>query len=610
VRLPGAVSLLEIEKNLESLQVVTRTLLNPNLKPDDRASQYAGVDAARAQYKKAWEVYEPLPRSPEETALWDQFKQALAGWEKETNDFLKLSKELEATEVPNPSELVREIERIRADHFRYLSDAQFLASGGSADAVRDHQACQFTTWIEKQAFSNSKIKQALFHAKSLHATFHTGIDQVKNYMVKGWDTQAVEVLTNEAQPAANGMFSEFQALRDEAQRAQTLFEKMNAQAMGPCVEKQRSAVNLLSRILKGNEDIAAASVKAGESDSDFARLLAIVGMLSGFGIAVALGAWLSISISRALRRISAGLSEGAEQVSAAAGEVSAASQSLAEGSSRQAAGIEETSSSLEEMSSMTSRNADNSKQADGLMKEAISIVDKANHSMESLTTSMTDIAKASEETSKIIRTIDEIAFQTNLLALNAAVEAARAGQAGAGFAVVADEVRNLARRAADAAKNTASLIEGTVNKVKAGSQTVGATAAAFSELADHTVKVSGLVSEIAAASSEQSQGIDQVNSSVSEIDKVTQQNAANAEESAAAAEQMSAQAERMKSMVNELAALVDGSSRKSAVAAAAAPPADGEADQSVESAADSALIEPRAAQPSPQQILPLEEKDF
>jgi len=196
------------------------------------------------------------------------------------------------------------------------------------------------------------------------------------------------------------------------------------------------------------------------------------------------------------------------------------------------------------------------------MQETLSVVKKADRSVQGLTSSMLEISKASEETSKIIRTIDEIAFQTNLLALNAAVEAARAGQAGAGFAVVADEVRNLAMRAAEAARNTAGLIEGTVHKVKAGSQTVAETTAAFSEVSVQSARVSELVAEIAAASGEQSQGIAQVNTAVTGIDKVTQQNAANAEESASAAEEMSAQAEQMKAMVGELVAMVEGARRK------------------------------------------------
>jgi methyl-accepting chemotaxis protein len=182
--------------------------------------------------------------------------------------------------------------------------------------------------------------------------------------------------------------------------------------------------------------------------------------------------------------------------------------------------------------------------------------------MDKLTHAMEDISKASEETSKIIKTIDEIAFQTNLLALNAAVEAARAGEAGAGFAVVADEVRNLALRAAKAAKSTETLIQGTTRKVKEGSQLVNTTNEAFSQVNVSTEKVVHLVAEIAAASREQAQGISQVNQGVAQMDKVIQQNAANAEESASASEEMNGQAHAMKNMVIELVALLNGNAKK------------------------------------------------
>ncbi len=291
------------------------------------------------------------------------------------------------------------------------------------------------------------------------------------------------------------------------------------------------------------------------SSMKVASIILFIGVLS---ILIVVSVLVIRAVVKPIQKIISALSTGADQVTSASGQMSSASQSMAEGASEQAASIEETSSSMEEMASMTKNNAENAGTADGLMKEANQVVATANDSMNRLTVSMEDISKASEETSKIIKTIDEIAFQTNLLALNAAVEAARAGEAGAGFAVVADEVRNLAMRAADAAKNTAQLIEGTVKKVNDGSQLVTSTNNAFTKVAQSSAKVGDLIAEISAASREQSGGIDQVNLAITEMDKVVQQNAANAEESASAAEEMNAQAEQLKVYVNDLVMLVTG----------------------------------------------------
>jgi methyl-accepting chemotaxis protein len=352
-----------------------------------------------------------------------------------------------------------------------------------------------------------------------------------------------------------------------SERFKVLVEN-NTSHINSVLEQESVAVNAnIQKVLKtiiSKNDAAADSIsdviqKAGhEVTSKTQWITAGLGGASILGIFIILFIVLT-RISNTIRRITSDLHQTADQVASASGQVSSSSQQLAEGSSEQAASIEETSSSLEEMSSMTKQNADNAGQADNLMKEANQVVSKANTSMDELTLSMEEISKASEETSKIIKTIDEIAFQTNLLALNAAVEAARAGEAGAGFAVVADEVRNLALRAAEAARNTADLIEGTVKKVKDGGDLVATTNDAFSEVAQSAAKVGELVAEIAAASNEQAQGIGQVNTAVVEMDKVVQQNAANAEESASASEEMSAQAEQMKGYVEELVALVGGS---------------------------------------------------
>ncbi len=276
-------------------------------------------------------------------------------------------------------------------------------------------------------------------------------------------------------------------------------------------------------------------------------------------------AYAFISIRKIVGKINAvidGVNSGAEQVFLATEQVASASQALAEGASEQAASLEETSSSLEEMSAMTKSNAANANQAKIMMGEAKEIVEKVEKHMADMDGAIANITRSSEETGKIIKTIDEIAFQTNLLALNAAVEAARAGEAGAGFAVVADEVRNLAMRAAESAKNTAVLIGDTDKAVKVGNKLTVATKEAFQENITITGRVHQLVEEIASASAEQAQGIDQVNKAVGEMDKVVQQNAAHAEQSAGAAGEMNAQAEEMKTFVDDLIALVEGAKKR------------------------------------------------
>ena len=264
------------------------------------------------------------------------------------------------------------------------------------------------------------------------------------------------------------------------------------------------------------------------------------------------------TISRPIGQIVHELEDASDQVASASGQVASASQSLAEGASEQASALEETSSSLEEMSSMTRQNADNAAHAQAFMTDALQIINKVDNQMKQMVSAIMDVTKSSEETGKIIKTIDEISFQTNLLALNAAVEAARAGEAGAGFAVVADEVRNLAMRAAEAAKHTAGLIENTITTVKKSRDLTEQTQEAFKENMDISQKVGNLVGEIAAASAEQAQGINQIGKAVAEMDKVVQQTAANAEESASASEEMNAQASQMKAAMARLGKVIDG----------------------------------------------------
>ena len=269
------------------------------------------------------------------------------------------------------------------------------------------------------------------------------------------------------------------------------------------------------------------------------------------------------SVSKALQGMVGGLSRNSEQVASASSQVSSSSQSLAAGASEQASSIEETSASLEEIASQTRMNMENAQSIDNMMKnQAAPSFQLMDEKMAVMDENLKENVRLSEESAKIIKTIDDIAFQTNLLALNAAVEAARAGEAGKGFAVVAEEVRNLASRSAEAAKNTQELIESSQGKVNETSAVYNEIAEALKNTEDIAQKVMTLTGEVASASKEQSQGIDQVNSGVSEMDKVVQQNASNSEETAAAAEELTAQAGELEDMVIKLTRLIYGTAQK------------------------------------------------
>ncbi len=297
--------------------------------------------------------------------------------------------------------------------------------------------------------------------------------------------------------------------------------------------------------------------KEGAQRASTARWTAIILLAGILGLAPVL--LLTVRrTTRQLQGIASELGEGAQQIATASGQVASSSQALAQGASEQAASLEETSSSSEEITSMTRKNAENSQGAATVMAEVDEQIQAGNRTLEQMVVSMRDITASSDKISKIIKVIDEIAFQTNILALNAAVEAARAGEAGMGFAVVADEVRNLAQRSAQAAKDTAALIEESIAKSNEGGTKLGQVSQVIRAITDSATKVKTLVDEVNLGSQEQARGIEQISRAITQMDHVTQNTAASAEESASASEEMSAQAEALHQAVKTLRTLVGG----------------------------------------------------
>ena len=299
---------------------------------------------------------------------------------------------------------------------------------------------------------------------------------------------------------------------------------------------------------------------ADSNTNQMIRLLSLVA-LGCLALILPLCIFFAKRLTKPIEKAIMSLTNSAAEVSSAADLVSTNSQQLAEGASEQAASLEETSASLEEMASMTKQTADNSQQAAQFSKQAAGGMADANVSMKALIRSMQDTSAAGENVSKIIRTIDEIAFQTNLLALNAAVEAARAGQAGAGFAVVADEVRRLAMRSAEASRNTEEMVKDIIGRINEGSDLVKKTDDKYRDAAINIQKGKELVEGIFQAAEQQARGIEQVSKAVSDMDHVTQQNASGSEESAAASESLSTQAREMHTIVGDLMSLFGAENR-------------------------------------------------
>ena len=553
INTPSLQYLAEIELIQHEIEIDENILLNPATPLQQRKSAY---EAILSNYKRGQELALKFKGLCEKLAVGNICAETVDAWQAQSDplvSFVNMGKEVDALKLGNPYELKAVFEEKFGKFIQWTgsitkSVVEQKQYAGSTAA----EEIPFYLFLDKLAVDNPDLQKAREELLNELKSVSMAVGNIVEFLEIEEYELATDIYLAEVLPSLENMqFSINDSMKPIAiavEKFKTM-EKIEHDTTAPAIAKSEIVLEKVSEII--TNQIQKESEKAQGIARTAAKYIIIV-LLAGIILAVIGGLFIARSISKPLMNVVGKVTENADNISDNAIQISDASNALAEGANEQAASLEETSASVEESAATIRQTAENSKHADDAMKQASSVADLTNEAMRNMLSTMEDISKASSETSKIVKTIDEIAFQTNLLALNAAVEAARAGEAGAGFAVVAEEVRNLAMRAAESAQETSTRIETIDQKIKGGTVEMKSTSGKYSELIENISKVKTLINEISDASAQHSKGMNEITKSVSQIEQVTQNNAASANQSISISDDLSELSENFQKIVDEL----------------------------------------------------------
>ncbi len=564
-----------INKDFEAINAAQRTLLNTDLPMAGRQVQYAEYQANAKDLRTSIQDLDQVLRKGESRIDgWDKLMPAwkkseilLQKWDAANEDLIKLHQTWEATTILKPDDLLKMLFQFRGDHYALASRLGAMVANGNfsgAAVSPDDTLCNFGRWrvsfnAGQETYSaNANFRKAMDIMTGPHREFHQAAHDLQTMLAAAAEAERGTVLATyqKVLNAADAVISTFDLMVKEADQARAIYNTISHKAMVEQMALQSEVSENIAQVVAMNransKENTAWAIEDGYRAARNVKALVAIAVLAGIILLIALQFTVKSGVINPLERAVGNLLGTADEVVKTADEFTRNSATLSEGAQSQAASIEEISAALEEISSMTRKNADNTKEANALMSDGSKLIGEGSEAVGRMSLAMTDIKDSSDKIRQILGVIEGIAFQTNLLALNAAVEAARAGEAGKGFAVVADEVRNLAQRSAQAAKDSATLINTTVDNVANGASIAADIKDRFSGITETTGKIASMLGEISTATNEQALGIDQVNGSVAQIDKITQDNANTAEQSARASVELNADSQSTMQTVEEL----------------------------------------------------------